>query len=92
VRLDTGKAVGRAQVAVLRDGSAAGFWLESEGGVARLVARRVRYDGSMGAPLELARGANLGYPHAARTAGGILVVWSERNPGSQVHAGLLQTD
>jgi hypothetical protein len=92
VRLDTGKAVGRAQVAVLRDGSAVGIWLESEGGEARLVARRVRDDGAMGAPLELARGTNFGYPHAARTAGSIVVTWSERNPGSQVHAGLLQTD
>jgi len=46
----------------------------------------------MGAPLELARGTNFGYPHPARTAAGIVVTWSERNPGSQVHAGLLQTD
>jgi hypothetical protein len=92
LRLDAGKAVGRAQVVVLRDGTAAGFWLESEGGATRLAARRVRDDGSMGAPLELARGANFGYPHVAGTAGGILVVWSERNPNSQVHAGLLQTD
>ncbi len=92
MRVDTGKAVGRAQVVVLLDGSALGFWLESEGGTARLVARRVRDDGSMGAPLELARGSNFGYPHAASTTAGILVAWSERNPGSQVHAGLLQTD
>jgi hypothetical protein len=46
----------------------------------------------MGAPLELARGANLGYPHAAKTTEGIVIAWSERNPASQVHAGLLQTD
>lgn len=92
VRLDGGKAVGRAQVAVLGDGSAVGFWLESEGGASRLVARRVRDDGSMGSPLELARGANFGYPHAASTSAGVLVSWSERNPNSQVHAGLLQTD
>jgi len=91
LRLDAGKAVGRAQVVVLGDGSAVGFWLESEGGATRLAARRVRDDGSMGAPLELARGANFGYPHAAGTAGGILVVWSERNPNAQVRAGLLQT-
>ena len=92
LRLDAGRAVGRAQVVVLRDGSAVGFWLESEGGASRLVARRVRDDGSMGAPLELARGANLGYPHVARTTEGIVIAWSERNPASQVHAGLLQTD
>ena len=92
VRLDTGKGVGRAQVVVLRDGSAVGIWLESEGAAARLVARRIREDASMGATLELARGTNFGYPHAARTAGGIVVTWSERNPASHVHAGLLQTD
>jgi len=92
LRVDTGKAVGRAQVVVLRDGSAVGIWLESEGGASRLVARRVRDDGSMGAPLKLARGANFGYPHAAKTAGGVLIAWSERNPASQAHAGLLQTD
>jgi hypothetical protein len=89
LRVDTGKAVGRAQVVVLQDGSVVGIWLESEGGAARLVVRRVRDDGAMGAPLELARGANFGYPHAARTAGGIVVAWSGR---TQVHAGLLQTD
>jgi hypothetical protein len=92
MRLDNGNAVGRAQVVLLRDGSAVGFWLESGGGAARLVARRVRDDGSMGAPLELVRGANFGYPHATSTAGGIMVAWSERNPVSQVHAGLLQTE
>jgi hypothetical protein len=91
-RVDSGKAVGRAQIVVLGDGSAVAFWLESEGGIAGLVARRVRDDGSMGAPLELARGANFGYPHVAKTGGGIVVTWSERNPGSQVHAGLLETD
>jgi hypothetical protein len=92
VRLDTGKAVGRSQVVVLRDDSAVGLWLESEGGATRLSARRVRDGGSIGAPLELARGANFGYPHAAGTAGGVLVVWSERNPSPRVHTGLLQTD
>jgi hypothetical protein len=91
VRLDAARAVGRAQVVVLWDGSAVGLWLENEGGTSRLVARHVRDDGSMGAPLELARGQNFGYPHAAQTAGGILVAWSERNLSSQVHAGLLQT-
>jgi hypothetical protein len=92
LRVDKGKAVGRAQVVVLRDGSAVGFWLESEGGMSRLVARRIRDDGSMGASLELARGANFGYPHAANATGGILVAWSERNPNSRVNVGLLQTD
>lgn len=90
LRLDTGRAIGRAQIVVLRDGSAIGCWLESEGGT-RLVARRVRDDGAMGAPLELARGANFGYPHAVGAGESIVVAWSERNPVSQVHTGILQT-
>jgi hypothetical protein len=38
----------------------------------------------------LAKGADLGYPHAARAAGGVLVTWAERNAVSTVHAGLLR--
>jgi hypothetical protein len=37
------------------------------------------------------RGANLGYPHAARANSGIIVAWAERNPTSQVHAGFLES-
>ena len=90
VRLDTARAIGRAQVALLSDGSAVGLWLESDAGGTRLAARRVRMDGRMGGALELARGENFGYPHMAKTAVGILVAWTERNPTSQVHVGLLQ--
>jgi hypothetical protein len=92
VRLDAGRAIGRAQIALLTDGSAIGFWLENDGAGTLLAARRVRQDGEMGAPLELARGNNFGYPHAARMEGGILVAWSDRNPISEVHVGLLQTN
>ena len=90
VRLDTARAIGRAQVGALSDGSAVGLWLESDEGGTRLAARRVRKDGGMGGALELARGENFGYPHMARTAAGILVAWTERNPTSEVHVGLLQ--
>jgi hypothetical protein len=91
VRLDTARAIGRAQVAVLSDGSAVGVWLESDTGGTRLAARRVRNNGAMGVPLELARGENFGYPHTAKADAGILVAWSEKNPTSEVHVGLLQT-
>jgi len=91
VRLDTARAIGRAQVAALSDGSAVGFWLESDAEGTRLAARRVLSDGGMGAALELARGENFGYPHMAKTAAGILVAWAQRNPTSEVHVGLLQT-
>lgn len=90
VRLDAGKAVGRAQVALLADNSAIAFWLESEGGTAHVMARRSGDNGALGALVELARGSNLGYLHVARAAGGILVAWAERDPTSQVHTGLLR--
>jgi hypothetical protein len=92
LRVDTARAIGRTQVALLRDGSAIGFWLENDSGKTRFIARRVRKDGSMGEPLPLAYGTNFGYPHVARTSGGILAVWSERNPASAVRVGLLQLD
>jgi hypothetical protein len=92
VRLDTARAIGRAQVTTSADGSAIGFWLESDDGKTRFVARRVRKDGRMGEPLTLAQGVNFGYPHVTRTAGGVLAVWSERNPASEVRVGLLHTD
>jgi hypothetical protein len=89
VRIDNGKAVGRAQVVLLPKSDAIAFWLESESGAARLVARTVKHDNTMNAPLELYRGTNLGYPHAARAHEGVLVTWAEKTDVSRVHAGLL---
>lgn len=90
VRVDQGNAIGRAQVVLLPDGSAIAIWLENSRGTARLLARMVRDDGALEGILELAKGADLGYPHAARAAGGVLVTWADRNAVSTVHAGLLR--
>lgn len=90
VRLASGQVVGRAQAVLLEDASALGFWLQNEGGAARLLVRRVTGDGSMDAPQELARGANFGFPHVASISREILVAWPERNPTSQVHTGILR--
>jgi hypothetical protein len=91
LRIDTGNAVGRAQVVLLPENSGAAFWLEREASAAKLMAVNLGDGNVLDAPFELARGANLGYPHAARTDGGIVVAWAERNPTSQVHAGLLRS-
>ena len=90
VRIDTGRAIGRGQVALLSDGSAVVFWLENESGTARLLARRVRREGVAEAAFELARGSNLGYPHVGRAAEGIMVTWAEAAPMSRVHVGILK--
>jgi len=92
LRIDTGNAIGRAQIVLLPENSGAAFWLEREAGAAKLMALNVGDGNTLGAPFELSRGANLGFPHAARANGGIVVAWAERNPTSQVRAGFLQSD
>jgi hypothetical protein len=93
LRLDTGKALGRAQVVLLKPRSAVAFWLENESGTARLLARRVRDNALLEDPFELSRGGNIGYPHAARSTDGILLTWAEKdqNAVSRVRVGLLKT-
>lgn len=91
LRIDAGDAMGRAQIVLLPRDSGAAFWLERDSGAAKLMALTVGESNTIGAPFELSRGTNMGYPHAVRANGGILVAWAERNPASQVHAGLLQS-
>jgi hypothetical protein len=90
LRVDTGNAVGRARVVLLPKNSGAAFWLERDAGAAKLMALELDDRSPAGTPFELLRGANLGYPHAARANGGIIVAWAERNPTSRVHAGFLE--
>jgi hypothetical protein len=90
-RIDSGDAVGRAQIVLLPENSGAAFWLERDSGAAKLMALNVGESNTIGTSFELSRGVNLGYPHAARTNGGILVAWAERNPTSLVHAAFLKS-
>jgi hypothetical protein len=91
LRVDTGKAIGRARIVLLPKKSGAAFWLEREAGAAKLMALGVGDGKILGAPVELFRATNVGFPHAASAPGGIVVAWAERNPTSQVHAGFLQS-
>jgi hypothetical protein len=93
LRIDTGTALGRAQVVLLKPRSAVVFWLENESGTARLLARHVRNSTLLEDPFELSRGGNIGYPHAARSSGGILLTWAvkDKNAVSRVRVGLLKT-
>jgi hypothetical protein len=93
LRMDTGKALGRAQVVLLKPHSAVAFWLENDSGTARLLARRVRDNTLLEDPFELSRGGNIGYPHAARSIDGILLTWAEKDKDSvsRVRVGLLKT-
>lgn len=93
VRLDTGKALGRAQIVLLPSYSAVAFWLENESGTARILARHIHSNSSLDEPFELSRSGNIGYPHAAPASEGILLTWAEKNKDavSRVRVGLLKT-
>ncbi len=92
LRIDTGNAIGRAQVILLPHQSAVAFWLENKSGTARLLARHIYNNALHDEPFELSRGGNIGYPHGARSADGVLLTWAEKDKESvsRVRAGLLK--
>jgi len=92
LRIDTGNALGRAQVKLPPNQSAIAFWLENESGTARLLARHILNDALRDEPFELSRGGNIGYPHVARATEGILLTWAEKDKESvsRVRVGLLK--
>jgi hypothetical protein len=88
IRVDEGNALGRAQAVLLPGHSAAAFWLERVSGTTRLLMRTVHDNGMMEKSIEVSRGFDLGYPHAARSAGAILITWAEGDPVRRVHVAL----
>jgi hypothetical protein len=64
------------------------FWLERVSGTTRLLARTVHDDGMMETPIEVSRGSDLGYPHAARGPDSIPITWAEGDPLRRVHVAL----
>lgn len=81
IRVDPGPAMGRADVVLLGDGSAAVTWIAGTDGKSILYARRVRPDGSLGDAQDLGEAA--GFPRAALWDDNVAVVWS-RPDGVQV--------
>jgi hypothetical protein len=88
IRVDEGNALGRAQAALLPGRSAVVFWLERVSETTRLLARTVHDDGMMETPVEVSRGSDLGYPHAARGPDSILITWAEGDRLRRVHVAL----
>ena len=86
--VDDRRPLGRVGAASLPDGSAAISWLSADGGVR---VRRLRPDGSLGAPLLLARTSTArasGIPRVVGTSEALLVAWVEAPPeGAGAEAG-----
>jgi len=87
-RIDAGNPAGRVDVILLDDGSAAVSWLErTDSVVAEVRVRRVRADGTSGAPVTLARsmGARAsGFPRIARRGDALVVAWTQAGDSARV--------
>jgi hypothetical protein len=81
IRVDSGPAIGRADVVLLGDGAAAVTWMTAAGEKSVLHARRVEPDGTLGKAHTLGEAA--GFPRAALWDDNVAVVWS-RPDGIQV--------
>lgn len=75
LRVDTEKAVGRVDIALLADGSSVVTWVEQRGDKSALFARRIRANGNLGLPVELAPETR-GFPRLAVSKENVGVVWS----------------
>ena len=99
VQLDDASALGRVDVALLDDGSAAATWIEFGDGKSQFKMRRVRPSGERSTAITvsgLAAGRSSGYPRMARFGNELIFAWTESATPSRVltaRAGLntLQT-
>ena len=87
IRLDVTGTLGRVDVEMLDDGSAAAAYIELRENQAEFRVRRVQADGSMSAPVTIANLANnrsSGYPRMARAGDDLVFAWVDRAAGSSV--------
>ena len=87
-RADDGTPVGRVDVELLDDGSAALLWLERTGGEGAAVRlRRVAADGTLGPALTVAESQaarSAGFPRMARSGDVLYLSWTEPGTPSRV--------
>lgn len=95
IRLDEASALGRVDVEALPDGAALATWIEFAGGRAQFMARRVKADGTKGAPFPIAGMAATrasGYPRMARHGDEIVFAWTEAGDAPGVRTAVLVPD
>jgi len=87
VRVDDVGAVGRAEIALLSDGSAAVAWIELAGGRSEFKLRRIEPGGARSDARSVAGlgvGRASGYPRMARHGDELLFAWTDETGGSHV--------
>jgi hypothetical protein len=82
VRVDEGTAIGRVQIRVLKDGSAAVSWIESFESRSQLRLRQIDRNGVKSASIVVAEGMGTAHPRLARDGDGLLLAWVESSRGS----------
>ena len=84
IRLDETGTLGRVDIELMPDGSAVAGWIESAGGRAQFMARRVEPSGARSAPVivsDLAGGRASGYPRVARHGDELVFAWTDAADG-----------
>ncbi len=87
VRLDQEGTLGRVDIELLQDGSAAAGYIDLTGSRAEFRVKRVQSDGSASAPVTIANLANSrssGYPRMALHGNELVFAWIDREGGSIV--------
>lgn len=91
VRLDDSASLGRVDIELLPDGSAAAAYMEFQDQKAQFRVRRIGADGSKSAPLTIAGmvgNRSSGYPRMALHGDELVFAWTERAGASQVRTAV----
>lgn len=92
IRLDEAGSLGRVDVELLDDGSAAASWVEFAGQRAQFRVRRVEPSGATSPAVEVAGvsgGRASGYPRIARNGHELVFAWTESAPAQGESEGVL---
>lgn len=87
IRVDDGTTLGRVDVELLPDGSAAASWIELTEQRAHFRLRRVERSGARSAPVTISgigSGRNSGYPRMALGGDELILAWTDTEGGSRV--------
>jgi hypothetical protein len=79
IRVDSGHAAGRVDIALLDDGSAIVTWVETAGRAAHVIARHITAAGALDPPQILGSGASpssIGFPRIASSKDNVLAAWN----------------